>query len=665
MSHASNDSASVREDIESLLQEGRTFAPPAGFGAKSILGDVAEVAAMRAAAEADPEAWWSQVAREDVRWMKPFTRGLDQARAPFFTWFEDGTLNLTDNCLDRHCETWRANKAAIIWEGEPVGTGGPEIRTLTYAQLRYEVNRFCHGLTKIGVGKGDRVAFYMPMVPEAAIAMLACARIGAIHSIVFAGFSAESLRDRINDSECKCVITADGGWRKGKVLALKKVVDEACVGAPSIESVVVLRRTENDVAWTEGRDHWWHDMVDGQLGEFAPVELPAEHPLFILYTSGTTGKPKGVVHTTGGYTTYVSRTTKWVFDLQEHDVYWCTADIGWITGHSYVVYGVLSNGGTTLMYEGAPAAPDFDRFWDIIERHKVTIFYTAPTAIRTFIRWGDEHVEKHDLSSLRLLGTVGEPINPAAWIWYHKVIGGGRCPIVDTWWQTETGGIMISALPGVQTCVPGSATRPLPGILADIVDHEGNSQPDNTGGLLVIRHPWPGMTRGVWGDPDRFVQTYWSKIDGCYFPGDGARRDEKGNFWIMGRVDDVVNISGHRLGTMEVESALVSHDTVAEAAVVARPDPITGQAIVAFVTPQKGIDANDALAKILCGHVAKEIGKLAVPAEIRFAAAVPKTRSGKIMRRLLRELATSGTVTGDTTTLEDYGVIESLREGDE
>ena len=660
-----SDNAPAREDIESLLKEGRTFAPPAAFSAASILGDVADVEAMRAAAKADPEAWWCQVAREDVRWMQPFTRGLDRSNAPFYKWFEDGVLNLTDNCLDRHCETWRANKAAIIWEGEPVGTGGPEIRTLTYTQLRFEVNRLCHALTEIGVTKGDRVAFYMRMVPEAAVAMLACARIGAIHSIVFAGFSAESLRDRINDAECKCVITADGGWRRGKVLKLKEVVDAACEGAPSVESVVVLRRTGSEVAWKDGRDHWYHDLVDGQSGEFEPVPLPAEHPLFILYTSGTTGKPKGVMHTTGGYTTYVTRTTNWVFDLQEHDVYWCTADIGWITGHSYVVYGVLSNGGTTLMYEGAPNFPDFDRFWDIIERHKVSIFYTAPTAIRTFIRWGNEHVEKHDLSSLRLLGTVGEPINPAAWIWYHERIGGGRCPIVDTWWQTETGGIMISALPGVQTCVPGSATRPLPGIMADIVDHEGSSQPDNTGGLLVIRHPWPGMTRGVWGDPERFVQTYWSKIDGCYFPGDGARRDEHGNFWIMGRVDDVVNVSGHRLGTMEVESALVSHDAVPEAAVVARPDAITWQAIVAFVTPQKGIDPDAALKEALKGHVAKEIGKLAVPAEIRFAAAVPKTRSGKIMRRLLRELATAGTVTGDTTTLEDFTVIEKLRAGDE
>ncbi len=663
MANAAQKKKAVRrEDIESLLREGRTFAPPATFGAQSVLGDMVEVEAIRKAAARHPEAWWSQVAREDVRWMRPFTRGLDRSNAPFYTWFDDGALNLSDNCLDRHCETWRANKAAIIWEGEPTAPGGPEIRTLTYAQLRYEVNRLCQALYEVGVGKGDRVAFYMPMVPEAAVAMLACARIGAVHSIVFAGFSAESLRDRIIDAECKCVITADGGWRRGKILPLKDVVDKACEGVASVEAVIVLKRTGNEVAWTEGRDHWYHDVIDDKSGEFDAVPLAAEHPLFILYTSGTTGKPKGIVHTTGGYTAYVTRTTRWVFDLQDSDVFWCTADIGWITGHSYVVYGVLSNGGTTLMYEGAPNEPALDRLWDIIERHKVSIFYTAPTAIRTFIRWGDEHVDKHDLSSLRLLGSVGEPINPAAWVWYHEKIGGGRCPIVDTWWQTETGGIMISPLPGVQTCVPGSATRPLPGIIADIVDHEGVSQPDNAGGLLVIRHPWPGMARGIWNDPERFDTTYWQKIEGCYFPGDGARRDDRGNFWIMGRVDDVVNVSGHRLGTMEVESALVSHDSVAESAVVARPDDITGQAIVAFVTPQKGIEAGTELAATQREHVATEIGKLAMPAEIRFAAALPKTRSGKIMRRLLRELATDGQVTGDTTTLEDFSVIEKLRQ---
>jgi len=519
-------------------------------------------------------------------------------------------------------------------------------------------------LKELGVAQGDRVALYMPMIPELAIAMLACTRIGAPHSIVFGGFSAESLSDRIHDAGAKVVVTADGGFRRGAPLPLKPAVDEAVAKSDCVEHVVVVKRCESEVAWTEGRDHWWHDLMAAASADCPPAKLDAEHPLFILYTSGTTGKPKGILHTTGGYLTHVTTTAKAIFDLKDEDVYWCTADIGWITGHSYVVYGILANGATTLMYEGAPTTPGPDRFWDLIERHGVTIFYTAPTAIRTFIRLGDEHPQGHDLSSLRLLGTVGEPINPEAWIWYHEMIGGKRCPIVDTWWQTETGGIMITPLPGAVATKPGSATRPFPGIAAEVVDEAGKKVEPPDGGFLALTKPWPGMLRGIWGDPQRYEETYWSKFGKYYFAGDGAHRDKDGNFWIMGRIDDVMNVSGHRIGTMEVESALVSHANVAEAAVVGRPDEITGTAVVAFVTPRGGVEAGDALVKELRNHVAEEIGAFAKPAEIRFTDALPKTRSGKIMRRLLRDIASGKETVGDTTTLEDLSVLAKLRDED-
>ena len=650
------------ESITSVLHEDREFLPPPAFASRATLGNPATAEALRAEAAADPVAYWSAAAREELRWQTPFTQGLDWSNAPHARWFADGQLNVADNCLDRHCESGRVHKAALIWEGEPVGDAGPEIRTLTYGQLRAEVQKAAHVLRRLGVVRGDRVAIYMPLIPEAAIAMLACARIGAVHSVIFGGFSAESLRDRVNDAGAKVIVTADGGWRRGQTLRLKDVVDEAVThGTPSVSGVLVVRRTGESVAMHPGRDHWWHEHMQAAKAEGAPEPLPAEHPLFILYTSGTTGKPKGILHTTGGYLTHVTRTFKQVFDWKDEDLYWCTADVGWITGHSYVVYGPLSAGATVFLYEGAPAFPEKDRFWDIIERHRISIFYTAPTALRTFMAWGETPILKHDLSSLRLLGTVGEPINPAAWVWYHEVIGGGRCPIVDTWWQTETGGMLIAPLPGVQACIPGTATRPLPGVQAEIVNPDGDTQPPNVGGLLVLKHPWPGMARTIWGDDARFADTYFSRIPGIYFTGDGARRDGKGNFWIMGRVDDVLNVSGHRIGTMEVESALVSHPLVAEAAVVGRPDPLTGQALVAFVTMNVGTPQSPELAETLRQHVAKEIGALARPAEVRFAAALPKTRSGKIMRRLLRELAGQGSVSGDTSTLEDFSVLETLR----
>ncbi len=654
------------DTITSTLIEDRRFAPPSAFAAAAHLRDPEAAARLRASAAADPVAYWSQAARDELRWSKPFTQTLDWSNAPHAKWFADGELNVSDNCLDRHCETGRVHKAALIWEGEPLDGNAPEVRTLTYGQLRAEVQKAAQVLMRLGVQKGDRVAIYMPLVPEAAIAMLACTRIGAVHSVIFGGFSAESLRDRIQDAGAKVVITADGGWRRGQALRLKDVVDEALAhDAHTVTSVLVVQRTGQEVRMMPGRDHWWHQHMAASKAVGAPVPLPAEHPLFILYTSGTTGKPKGILHTTGGYLTHVTRTFRQVFDIRDDDLYWCTADVGWITGHSYVVYGPLSAGATVFLYEGAPTVPDKDRFWDIIERHRISIFYTAPTALRTFMAWGEAPILKHDLSSLRLLGTVGEPINPAAWVWYHEVIGGGRCPIVDTWWQTETGGILIAPLPGVQVCVPGTATVPLPGVLPDIVGPDGQSQPANAGGLLVLKHPWPGMARTIWGDDARFQETYFSRVPGIYFTGDGARRDPDGNFWIMGRVDDVLNVSGHRIGTMEVESALVSHPLVAEAAVVGRPDALTGQALVAFVTLTTGTLQSAELAELLRHHVSHEIGALARPAEVRFAAALPKTRSGKIMRRLLRELAGQGTVSGDTSTLEDLGVLEALRSTDE
>ncbi|MBW2448300.1 MAG: acetate--CoA ligase [Deltaproteobacteria bacterium] len=648
-------------DIESLLKEKRIFKPNSDF-ARQANWNKKTVREYRALGAKNPQRFWAKMARENVSWFTPFKKVLDW-KPPFAKWFIGGKLNVSYNCLDRHLEgenAWRRNKAAIIWEGEPGDT-----RTLTFGDLHREVCKFANVLKARGVKKGDRVALYMPMIPELAIAVLACTRIGAPHSVVFGGFSAEALRDRIDDAGAKLVVTADGGYRRGSPHALKPAVDEALEGTDIVGSVVVVERTGQATKMKAGRDFWWHDLMDEASAVCAPAKLDAEHPLFILYTSGTTGKPKGILHTTGGYLTHVTTTSKAIFDLKDEDTYWCTADIGWITGHSYVIYGPLACGATTLMYEGVPTYPAPDRLWDIIERHRVTIFYTAPTAIRTFIRLGDEHPKKHDMSSLRLLGTVGEPINPEAWMWYHRVIGGKRCPIVDTWWQTETGGILITPLPAAVDTVPGSATLPFPGIDAEVYTEEGDPTTPPAGGYLVIRKPWPGMLRGIWGDSARFKETYWSQYDNTYFAGDGAHRDKRGYFWIMGRIDDVMNISGHRIGTMEVESALVSHADVAEAAVVGRPDEITGTAIVAFVTPKSGVEAGGDLNAALRMHVTKQIGAIAKPAEIRFTDALPKTRSGKIMRRLLRDIAGGKEAMGDTSTLEDYSVLARLRESDE
>ena len=644
--------------IESILQETRLFPPPPEFAGRAHINGMAEYERLAAAAERDPEAFWAGIAK-DLHWFKSWDQILDW-QIPHAKWFVGGTTNVSYNCLDRHLSTARRNKAALIWEGEP-----GEVRTLTYQQLHTEVSRFANVLKNLGVGKGDRVALYMPLVPELAIAMLACARIGAPHTIIFGGFSADSIRDRVNDCGCAAIVTADGGYRRGKEVELKAAVDLAVPQCPTVKHVVVFRRTGTEVTMQEGRDHWWHDLMKGASANCPAEELDSEHPLFILYTSGTTGKPKGILHTTGGYLTQAYITSKWIFDLKDEDIYWCTADIGWVTGHSYVVYGPLANGATSLMYEGAPNWPEPDRFWDIIERHRVNILYTAPTAIRAFIKWGEQWPNKHDLSSLRLLGTVGEPINPEAWMWYHEVIGKERCPIVDTWWQTETGAIMISPLPGATPTVPGTATKPFPGISVDIQTKDGRSVGTNEGGYLVIKRPWPSMLRTIWGDDERYQKQYWSEIPGVYFAGDGARRDEHGYHWIMGRVDDVLNVSGHRLGTAEVESALVSHPTVAEAAVVGRPDDLKGSAIAAFVTLEGGRTGDEALKQELREHVAKEIGALARPDDIRFTDMLPKTRSGKIMRRLLREIAAGGAVKGDVTTLEDFSVLEKLREDEE
>jgi len=654
------NSGQREQDITSMLQEARVFPPPAEFAGNAQIKSMQELERLQDKARRDPEAFWAEQA-ESLHWFKRWERVLDWDTPPFARWFVGGRTNVAYNCLDRHLDT-RGDKRAIVWEGEP-----GEQRILTYRQLHAEVCKFANVLKGLGVVEGDRVGIYMPMVPELPIALLACARIGAVHSVIFGGFSAEAVRERMNDAEAKVVITADGGYRRGAEVQLKPAVDEALAQVPSVKSVVVFKRTGSNVTMQQGRDRWWHELMQDASPDCAAAELDAEAPLYILYTSGTTGKPKGIVHTTGGYLLGVTVTAKLVFDLREDDVYWCTADIGWVTGHSYIVYGPLSNGATVLMYEGAPNHPQWDRFWDIVERHKVSILYTAPTAIRSFVRAGDEWPRKHDLSSLRLLGTVGEPINPEAWMWYRRVIGGDRCPIVDTYWQTETGAIVITPLPGATPTTPGAATWPFPGIEADVVDREGKSVADNTGGYLVIKRPWPSMLRTLYKEPERFKESYWSQMGArnWYFTGDGARRDEHGYFWVMGRVDDVVNVSGHRLGTMEVESALVSHPRVAEAAVVGRPDPIKGQAIVAFVTPKAGEAPNEALKGELKSHVTKEIGALARPEEIRFTDALPKTRSGKIMRRLLRELATTGSVSGDTTTLEDFSVIARLREDDE
>jgi acetyl-CoA synthetase len=645
-------------DIESVLTEARKFPPPVEFSKHASIKSVEEYEALYRSAEADPEKFWGERGNE-LAWFKPYDKVLEHNH-PFAKWFVGGKINAAYNCLDRHLTGPRRNKVAFIWEGEP-----GDSRILTYQMLADEVARAANALKSLGVKEGDRVAIYMPLIPEAAIAMLACARIGAIHSVVFGGFSAEALADRINDAEAKLVITADAGWRRGTQVELKANVDEALKRATSVQKCLVVRRTGAKVDMRKGRDVWWDELVPSQSANCPAEQLDSEHPLFTLYTSGTTGKPKGVLHTTAGYLTHVSQTMKWVFDLKDQDIYWCTADIGWVTGHSYSVYGPLAVGATVVMYEGAPNFPANDRFWQIIEKYRVSIFYTAPTAIRTFLKWGDSWVKKHDLSSLRLLGSVGEPINPEAWMWYRKVIGGDRCPIVDTWWQTETGGIMISPVPGAIATKPGSATRPLPGIAADVVTREGKPVAANQGGFLVIKRPWPGMLRTIFRDPERYKSAYFSQIEGMYFTGDGARRDEDGYFWIMGRVDDVINVSGHRLSTMEIESALVSHEAVAEAACVGKPDAMKGQGVMAFVTLEGGRKGDDKLREDLKRHVVKEIGALARPDEIRFTDALPKTRSGKIMRRLLRQIAAGDETLGDVTTLEDLSVMAKLREDEE
>jgi len=645
-------------NIESLLKEQRVFSPDPEFSKRAHIHSLEVYDSLSKRAADDPEGFWADIASE-LHWFEPWRQVLEW-NYPFAKWFVGGKTNISYNCVDRHLTTTRKNKVAILWEGEP-----GEVRALSYQMLHYEVCRFANVLRTLGVQKGDRATIYMGMVPELAVAMLACARMGVTHNVVFGGFSAEALRDRINDSQSKVLITADGAYRRGAVVPLKKNADDALSHAPSIQKVVVYKRTGEPVNMVQGRDVWWHEFMAKMSGYHPAEPFDSEHPLFMLYTSGTTGKPKGVVHTTGGYMTGTYITAKWIFDLKDEDTYWCSADIGWVTGHSYVVYGPLLNGATTLMYEGAPNHPEPDRFWSIIEKHRVNVFYTAPTAIRAFIKWGDIWPAKHDLSSLRVLGTVGEPINPEAWIWYRKHIGHDRCPIVDTWWQTETGAIMISPVPGAIPTKPGSATRPLPGIVADVVDRHGNSVGANQGGFLVIKRPWPSMLRTIYGDPERYKKQYWSEIPGMYFTGDGARRDEDGYFWIMGRIDDVINVSGHRIGTMEVESSLVSHPTVAEAAVVGRPDELKGQGIVAFVTLAAGHEAEPSLKNELKGHVAKIIGGFAKPDEIRFTDALPKTRSGKIMRRLLRDLASGQATVGDTTTLEDFSVLAKLREEEE
>src|SRR5438093_9545251 len=651
--------SAITTNIESVLHEERVFHPPRSFAERAHIKSMAELESLRAEASSEPEKFWARTAESELHWFRKWDNVL-KWEAPHAEWFVGGKINISYNCLDRHLPTWRRNKAALIWEGEPGDT-----RTLTYQQLHTEVCRFANVLKRMGVEKGDRVALYMPLIPELAISMLACARIGATHSVVFGGFSSTALVDRINDAQCKLVVTADGGWRRGKEVKLKPAVDEALKETPSVQSCIVVRRTGSNIQMESSRDHWWHELSEMVDANCPAEELDSEHPLFILYTSGTTGKPKGILHTTGGYLLQAHLTSKWIFDLKDEDLYWCTADIGWVTGHSYVVYGPLSNGATALMYEGAPNWPEPDRFWSIVEKHKVNILYTAPTAISALIKWGVEWPKKHNLTSLRLLGTVGEPINPEAWIWYHEVIGGKRCPIVDTWWQTETGAMMITPLPGATPTKPGTATLPYFGVLPEVVDDQGNAVPRNTGGKLVIRKPWPGMLRGLWGDPQRYKEVYWSEIRGSYFTGDGCRQDKDGYFWIVGRIDDVLNVAGHRIGTAEVESALVSNQHVAEAAVVGRPDELKGQALVAFVTLKTGHPPSPYLRQVLREHVSKEIGPVAKPDDIRFAEALPKTRSGKIMPRLLKQVAAGTEIKGDTTTLEDFAVLAKLSSSEE
>ncbi|MCC7474465.1 MAG: acetate--CoA ligase [Pirellulales bacterium] len=646
--------------IDTVMHESRQFPPPADFSNRARIKSLAEYEAMWNQAAADLPKFWADLARDELHWFKPFEKALVW-NEPYAQWFVGGQTNVSYNCLDAKLAEGHGDRLAFLWEGEPGDT-----RSLTYTELHREVCKFANVLKKLGIATGDRVSLYMPMTPELAIAMLACARIGAIHSVIFAGFSAEAIADRNHDSAAKLQITADYSWRRGKALPLKATVDEALAKSPTVEKCIVLRRggkTGPPAPMQAGRDFWWHELMQDASPECSAVPLDSESTLYILYTSGSTGKPKGIKHTTAGYNLFSKKTFQWVFDHRDDDVYWCTADIGWVTGHTYVVYGPLSSGATVLMYEGAPNFPDESRFWQLIEKYKVTVFYTAPTAIRAFIKWGDQHVKKHDLSSLRLLGTVGEGINPEAWMWYHRVIGGERCPIVDTWWQTETGGIMMSPLPGAIATKPGSCTKPLPGIVPSIVGEDGKPVGVNQGGMLTIAHPWPGMLRGVWGDNARYKEIYWSKVPGKYLAGDNARCDEDGYYWIMGRIDDVLKVSGHRLSTIEIESALVSHPAVAEAAAVGRPDEIKGEAVAVFVT-LKNVEPTEALRNELKLHVRKEIGAVGQPDDVRFAAALPKTRSGKIMRRLLRDIAAGKETVGDTTTLEDYTVLATLR-GDE
>ena len=655
--------------FESHMRENRVFPPSPEFAAKAWIGSEAEYERMYAHSVEDPAGFWGDAA-EEIEWFKKWDQVTDGSGA-HTKWFVGGKLNLTHNCVDRHAKGARRDKVALLWEGEPSTDGkATEVRRLTYGELHGEVQRFANVLKSLGVQKGDRVAVYMGMCPELAIALLACARIGAVHSVIFGGFAAQAISDRVNDSDCQVVVTQDVSYRRGTEVKLKQIVDEAMGKCPGVRRVVVFRReAKSDVVMKAGRDVWWHEAMASVNAECAAEWMDAEDPLYILYTSGTTGKPKGLVHTTGGYSVQTYLTSKYVFDLHDKDVFWCTADIGWVTGHSYVVYGPLQNGATVVMYEGAPNWPENDRFWKIVDDHKVTVFYTAPTAIRAFIKWGSEWVHKHDLSTLRLLGTVGEPINPEAWMWYHREIGKERCPIVDTWWQTETGAILIAPIPGAVATKPGSATRPFFGIVPEIVSSSGHGTGERVGpgqgGLLMITKPWPSMARTIWGDAERYEQSYFSEIPGMYFTGDGARCDADGYYWLMGRVDDVINVSGHRLGTAEIESALVAHSWVAEAAVVGRPHEMKGQAIAAFVTLEEGHEPNEELRQELRQWVAKEIGALARPDDLRFTQMLPKTRSGKIMRRLLRELATTGDVKGDTTTLEDFSVVAKLRESDE